>query len=248
MLSGRRGPARKPFFDRRIPVGKRRKGREIVLQSLYASLIGGGDVLAVLEDQLTCRESAPETITFARDLARKIKTNRADTERWLKTLISARWDPSRLGTLELCILHLGLTELKHSPEVPFRAIINEACELARRFCEEGAVGFVNGVLDRAAHQVYPEASGTHAGAADAAAAAGAAGAADAAANAANTSLSSAASAGDPGDDADDASDDGADHEADLDADFGDTPLRGSLEEVIVDPADEHASDPGKERR
>jgi len=219
-------------------VGKRRKGREIVLQSLYASLIGGGDVLAVLEDQLTCRESAPETITFARDLARKIKTNRADTERWLKTLISARWDPSRLGTLELCILHLGLTELKHSPEVPFRAIINEACELARRYCEDGAVGFVNGVLDRAAHQVYPDASGTHAGAADAAAA-------DAAANAA---LAAAASAGDPDDDADDDSDDGADQEADLDADFGDTPLRGSLGEVIVDPADDHAADLGKERR
>jgi N utilization substance protein B len=240
MLSGRRGPARKPFFDRRIPVGKRRKGREIVLQSLYASLIGGGDVLAVLEDQLTCRESAPETITFARDLARKIKTNRADTERWLKTLISARWDPSRLGTLELCILHLGLTELKHSPEVPFRAIINEACELARRYCEDGAVGFVNGVLDRAAHQVYPDASGTHAGAADAAA-----DAADAADAAANAALAAVASAGDPDDDD---SDDSADHEADLDADFGDTPLRGSLNEVVVDPADEHASDPGKERR
>ncbi len=221
-------------------MGKRRKGREIVLQSLYASLIGGGDVLAVLEDQLTCRESAPETITFARDLARKIKTNRADTERWLKTLISARWDPSRLGTLELCILHLGLTELKHSPEVPFRAIINEACELARRYCEDGAVGFVNGVLDRAAHQVYPDASGTHAGAADAAA-----DAADAADAAANAALAAVASAGDPDDDD---SDDSADHEADLDADFGDTPLRGSLNEVVVDPADEHASDPGKERR
>jgi hypothetical protein len=177
-------------------------------------------------------------LVFARELARKIKTNRADTERWLKTLISARWDPSRLGTLELCILHLGLTELKHSPEVPFRAIINEACELARRYCEDGAVGFVNGVLDRAAHQVYPDASGTHAGAADAAAA-------DAAANAA---LAAAASAGDPDDDADDDSDDGADQEADLDADFGDTPLRGSLGEVIVDPADDHAADLGKERR
>lgn len=215
-------------------MGKRRKGREIVLQSLYASLINGGDVLAVLEDQLIRRESAPETIAFARDLARKIKTNRPDTERWLKTLISARWDPSRLGTLELCILHLGLTELKHSPEVPFRAIINEACELARRYCEDGAVGFVNGVLDRAAHQVYPDASGTHAAAADAAAA--------------NAASAAADPAGDPADDADDGLDEGGDHEADLDADFGDTPLRGALAEGHVDPADDHTADPGQERR
>ena len=216
-------------------MGKRRKGREIVLQSLYASLIGGGDVLAVLEDQLIRRESAPETIEFARALARRIKANRPDTERWLKTLVSSRWDPSRLGTLELCILHLGLTELKHSPEVPFRAVINEACELARRYCEDGAVGFVNGVLDRAAHQVYPDAAGTHAGAAD-----------DAAATAALADNAAAAGSSFDDDDDDDERDGGLDPDADLDADFGDTPLRGSaiVEETAADPA----ADPGKDRR
>lgn len=148
-------------------MGKRRKGREIVLQSLYASLMGGGDVPAVLEDQLLRRDSAPETAAFARDLAAKVSANRAATERWLRTLISARWDPSRIGALERCILLLGLTELRHSPEVPFRAVINEACELAHRYCEDAAVGFVNGVLDRAAHETYPDVAAT--GAADAAA-------------------------------------------------------------------------------
>jgi len=139
-----------------------------------------------------------------------------------------------LGTLELCILHLGLTELKHSPEVPFRAVINEACELARRYCEDGAVGFVNGVLDRAAHQVYPDAAGTHAGAAD-----------DAAATAALADNAAAASSF-ADDDDDDDSDGGLDPDADLDADFGDTPLRGSavIEETETDPA----ADPGKDRR
>lgn len=202
-------------------MGKRRKGREIVLQSLYASLMGGGDLPAVVEDQLVRRESSPETGEFARDLARKIKANRPDTERWLATLVSTRWDPSRLGTLERCILLLGLTELKHSPAVPFRAAINEACELAHRYCEDGAVGFVNGVLDRAAHQIYPEAAGTHAGAAD-----------DAAAIAAR--------------DAD--TPDAADNEPDpdLDADFGDTPLRGAAPEAVAGGTPDGG--PGKDPR
>lgn len=162
-------------------MGKRRKGREIVLQSLYASLMGGGDVLAVLEDQLLRRDSAPETSAFARELARKVKTDLPATERWLATLVSKRWDPSRLGSLERCILHLGLTELRHSPEVPFRAVINEACELAHRYCEDGAVGFINGVLDRAAHEIYPDAAVVPAGD-EAIADAGAAEDADAAAD------------------------------------------------------------------
>lgn len=181
-------------------MGKRRKGREIVLQSLYASLMGGGDVLEVLADQLLRRDSAPETVDFARDLAGKYKTNRTEIERWLRTLVSVRWDPSRLGALERCILHLGLTELKYSPEVPFRAVINEACELSHRYCEDGAVGFINGVLDHAARQIYP---GQTAGVPEEA----------------------AVVAADPADH--EAMSDDAPDAADLDADFGDTPLRGS---------------------
>ena len=146
-------------------MGKRRKGREIVLQSLYASLISGGPLLDVLEDQLERRESADETAEFARDLGSKVKIHAAEIDAWLRTLVSSNWDPSRLGSLEICILSLALAELKHSPEVPWRAVINEACELARRYCDEAAVGFVNGVLDKAASEVYPD--GAEAGEGDA---------------------------------------------------------------------------------
>ena len=137
-------------------MGKRRKGREIVLQSMYASLISGSELMETLEDQMKERESAEETLEFARDLATKIKANSADLDRWMNSMISDRWDPSRLGTLEVVILTIGLAEIKHSPEVPYRVVINEACELTRRYCDEKSVGFVNAVLDRAATQTYPD--------------------------------------------------------------------------------------------
>lgn len=138
-------------------MGKRRKGREIVLQSMYASLISGANLIDTLDDQLARRESADETSEFARDLAGKIKLHAADLDQWLNSLVSSKWDPSRLGSLEIVILTIGLAELKHSPDVPWKVAINEACELAGRYCEGGAVGFVNGVLDKAAGQVYPQA-------------------------------------------------------------------------------------------
>ena len=137
-------------------MGKRRKGREIVLQSMYASLISGAELMATLEDQMAERESAEETIDFARDLATKIKTNAKDLDQWLNSMISDRWDPSRLGSLEVVVLTIGLAEIKHSPEVPYRVAINEGCELTRRYCDEKSVGFVNAVLDRAAAQTYPD--------------------------------------------------------------------------------------------
>jgi N utilization substance protein B len=137
-------------------VGKRRKGRDVVLQSMYASLISGAQLVDTLEDQLRRRESADETATFARDLAAKVKAHAPELDRWLNSLISDRWDPSRLGSLEVVILTMGLAELRHSPDVPYRAVINEACDLAHRYCEDGAVGFVNAVLDRAARETYPD--------------------------------------------------------------------------------------------
>jgi N utilization substance protein B len=137
-------------------VGKRRKGREIVLQSLYASLISGATLGDALADQLSRRESADETAVFARDLAAKIAAARPETEAWLRTLTARGWSPDRVGMLEKVILTIGLTELRHSPDVPWRVVINEALELTRRYCEEDAVGFVNGVLDRAAAETYPD--------------------------------------------------------------------------------------------
>lgn len=137
-------------------MGKRRKGREIVLQSMYASLISGAKLMATLEDQILQRESADDTIVFARDLAQKVTDNGAELDQKLNSLISERWDPSRLGTLEVVILTMGLAEIRFSPEVPYQVVINEACELARRYCDEKAVGFVNAVLDEAAARTYPE--------------------------------------------------------------------------------------------
>jgi N utilization substance protein B len=137
-------------------LGKRRKGREIVLQAYYASLISGADLQATLEDQILRRESAPETVEFSRRLMTIISTNRRDLEGKVKSLISRNWNPERLGVLEKVILTMGVAELVHSRDVPVRVVINEALELTRRYCDEDAVAFVNGVLDAAAAKVYPD--------------------------------------------------------------------------------------------
>ncbi len=130
---------------------------------MYASMISAAPLLEVLDDQIQRRESAPETAAFARGLAGKVKAHSADIDRWLKTLITDNWDPDRLGSLEIVILSMGLAELRYSPDVPPAVVINEALELTHRYCEDSAVGFVNGVLDKAASEiasrVRPDSSG-----------------------------------------------------------------------------------------
>lgn len=57
--------------------------------------------------------------------------------------------PGQLDPVEHAILYLGLWELMHRPDVPYRVVINEAVELAKRYGGTDGFKFVNAVLDRA---------------------------------------------------------------------------------------------------
>jgi N utilization substance protein B len=60
------------------------------------------------------------------------------------------WRLDRLGRIELTLLRLAVFELLFCRDVPPRAVINEALELARAFSGEESIRFINGILDAAA--------------------------------------------------------------------------------------------------
>ncbi len=133
-------------------MGKRRKGRELLVQALYASAISGGDLMDCLDDQLERRQASAETAAFVRPLAGRIAANGKQIDADLNVLLE-NWNPERVGNVERAIFRLAIAELRYCPEVPRNVVINEDCEVARLFCDEKAVGFVNGLLDRAAKEI-----------------------------------------------------------------------------------------------
>ena len=61
------------------------------------------------------------------------------------------WKTSRMSTTSLCIMRLCVFEMKDcADEIPFAAAINEAIELAKKYDEDSAPKFINGVLNSAA--------------------------------------------------------------------------------------------------
>jgi N utilization substance protein B len=57
--------------------------------------------------------------------------------------------------VERAILRVAAYELAYRPEVPYKVIINEAVDLAKRFGAEQGHRFVNGVLDKLAARLRP---------------------------------------------------------------------------------------------
>lgn len=56
------------------------------------------------------------------------------------------WTIERVGRVELAILRLAVYEIEFDDEVPAGVAISEAVELAKKFGDENAGSFVNGVL------------------------------------------------------------------------------------------------------
>lgn len=58
------------------------------------------------------------------------------------------WNLSRLGKAELSILRLASYEIIFDEDVPRKVAINEAVELAKKYCNAKAAPFVNGILGK----------------------------------------------------------------------------------------------------
>ena len=58
------------------------------------------------------------------------------------------WKTTRMSVTSLCIMRLCVYEMKDcSDEIPFAVSINEAIELAKKYDEDSAPKFINGILN-----------------------------------------------------------------------------------------------------
>ena len=57
------------------------------------------------------------------------------------------WRPDRLSKVSRSILRLAVYELMFDESIPYSVSINEAVELSKKFDEEKARSFINGVLN-----------------------------------------------------------------------------------------------------
>lgn len=63
----------------------------------------------------------------------------------IETNLKSEWKLERISKIDLSILKLAIYELKYT-EVPFKVVINEAVELAKKYGEDSSKNFVNGML------------------------------------------------------------------------------------------------------
>ncbi len=66
---------------------------------------------------------------------------------------SLNWKVTRMGRVDRNILRVAVYELAFEGDVPTKATLNEAIEIAKRFGSVDSGKFVNGILDRLAQEL-----------------------------------------------------------------------------------------------
>lgn len=132
-------------------MGKRRKAREIVLQSLYEAEFSDRSREEILEGQVVRRSSTDETTEYARRLLDAVLDHVEELDQQIKSALK-HWDLERLSLVDKNILRFALAELLFFDEVPTKVIMNEAIDIAHKYSSNDAGKFVNGVLDRFARE------------------------------------------------------------------------------------------------
>jgi N utilization substance protein B len=133
-----------------IDLSARSRARRRAAQAVYAWQVGGNPMRDVIEEFRHEQDMEVADLDYFEDLLRGVEKHCADLDAGLAPWLDR--DMAQVDPLERSILRLAAYELCHRPDVPYRVVLNEAVEVAKRFGAEHGHTYVNGVLDKAARE------------------------------------------------------------------------------------------------
>ncbi len=144
-------PAQRPA-SKRVP-SARRRAREFALQGLYEWLLAASDS-GVIDAHMREQEGFEKCDAAHFDaLLHGCIAEAADIDGVLARHVDRK--TTQLSPIEHGVLMIGVYELTHCIDVPYKVAINEAVELAKSFGGTDGHKYVNGVLDKAAADLRP---------------------------------------------------------------------------------------------
>jgi N utilization substance protein B len=156
-----------------MTAGKRRMAREMAVQMLYQSDLGGSalphifstfDLAEYLareasQDRRKGMPSVDERDDFSRrrkrvqeafEYAQALVRGTVDDQDRIDEMIRSQadnWRLERMPAVDRNILRLAIYEMLHERDTPKLVVLDEAIELAKKFGSEQSGRFVNGLLD-----------------------------------------------------------------------------------------------------
>lgn len=124
----------------------RSQTRELAFKLLYQieiqKQINNEDLEIFFESNNITSGEAKE---YIKDIVEGTSKNSKDILEEISKNLKQDWEIDRISKVNLALLKLAIYEIKYK-ELPFKVVINEVVELAKRYGEETSHSFINGIL------------------------------------------------------------------------------------------------------
>jgi len=138
---------------------KRTTAREIAVRLCFAISENPSDVNQLLdqtfskeyyatlqaEDELYSSRPNKKQLEYIKNLVTGISEHSAELDGYIDKY-AVGWKFGRISRTAAAIMKLAMYEVLYMPDIPDRAAINEAIELAKRYEQPETVSFINGIL------------------------------------------------------------------------------------------------------
>ena len=140
-----------PHSASRQLAGARRKARHFAVQALYQWALSANNIPDIERQFLEDFDFQGVDLDYFEAILHGVPARLAGVEALLVPYLDIPLE--KLGPVERAILRMSAWELMERIDVPWRVVIDEAIALTRKFGATDAHKFVNGVLDKVAHEV-----------------------------------------------------------------------------------------------
>ena len=86
-----------------------------------------------------------EAKEYISNIAKGVEENLEDINKIIEKNLKSDWKIERISKVTLAILKLAVYEMLYA-KLPYKVVINEAVELTKKYGEDSAPVFVNGIL------------------------------------------------------------------------------------------------------
>ena len=125
---------------------KRSQIRELAFALIYSSEIqkemNDEQVELFIEEN---KIEGKDDSNYIKTIYNGIKENKEEIASLISNNLKEKWTMDRISKINLAILEVAIFELIYS-KLPYKVVINEAVELAKKYGEDSSKSFVNGIL------------------------------------------------------------------------------------------------------
>ena len=95
-----------------------------------------------IENNIITEKRAKE---YIRESVKGVEENKEAILKLIEKNLKSDWKIDRISKIDIAILKLAIYELEYT-EIPFKVVINEAVEIAKKYGEDTSKNFINGIL------------------------------------------------------------------------------------------------------